>query len=98
MLRIVTWNINSVRLRLDGLKRLVTELSPDIVCLQEIKVVGELFPQDAITALGYPHCVVQGQKAYNGVAILSRLPLVDGGSRQWCGKSRNLADIRMAMG
>jgi len=86
MLRIVTWNINSVRLRLDGLKRLVTELSPDIVCLQEIKVVGELFPQDAITAFGYPHCVVQGQKAYNGVAILSRLPLVDGGSRQWCGK------------
>ena len=85
-MRIVTWNVNSVRLRLESLKRLVAVHEPDILCLQEIKVVGELFPEAEIAALGYTHNVVRGQKSYNGVAILSRVPLADSGARQWCEK------------
>ncbi len=74
-LRIATWNINSVRLRLLLLKKLVDEQKPDIICLQETKVVDELFPAGEIKAMGYPHMVFAGQKSYNGVAILSKIPL-----------------------
>lgn len=74
-MKIVTWNINSVRLRLPLLKKLVEQEKPDIVCLQETKVVDELFPLDAIKALGFPHVLFSGQKSYNGVAILSKIKL-----------------------
>lgn len=74
-LRIVTWNINSVRLRISLLARLVEEASPDIVCLQEIKVADEHFPVAGIKALGFPHVIFSGQKGYHGVAILSKVPL-----------------------
>ena len=84
-LTIATWNVNSVRLRLDGLARLAAEKAPDVLCLQEIKVRDELFPADAIAAMGYPHQVVAGQKGYHGVAICSRLPLADGQRREWWG-------------
>lgn len=85
-MRIVTWNINSVRLRLPLLKRLVETEKPDVVCLQEIKVETGLFPRDAIAAMGYTHQAVRGMKGYNGVAILSRLPLQKIGGDDWCGK------------
>ncbi|MGE0734601.1 MAG: exodeoxyribonuclease III [Alphaproteobacteria bacterium] len=85
-MRIVTWNINSVRLRLPLLQRLIETERPDVVCLQEIKVETDLFPRDAIAALGYKHQAVRGMKAYNGVAILSRLPLQKVGGDDWCGK------------
>ncbi len=93
-MRIATWNINSLRLRLPLLERLAAELSPDIICLQETKVPDELFPHAAGPALGYPHVAFRGMKSYNGVAIFSRLPLrVDHAAPDWCLKNdrRHLA-------
>jgi exodeoxyribonuclease-3 len=86
-LRVATWNINSLRLRLPLLKELVAALDPDVICLQETKVPDELFPVEAPGAIGYPHTVFRGMKGYNGVAILSRLPLeVHDGAPDWCGR------------
>jgi exodeoxyribonuclease III len=81
--RVATWNVNSVRRRLPGLKRLVEVMSPDVICLQETKVVDPLFPALDCEALGYPYRLIHGQKGYNGVAILSRLPLKEPGTRCW---------------
>ena len=75
MLRIATWNVNSIRIRDAILSRFVREQSPDILCLQETKVQDEHFPHDNVRALGYTHIACVGQKSYNGVAILSKLPL-----------------------
>lgn len=85
-MRLATWNINSIRLRIGLLKRLIEEQSPDVICLQETKVVDDLFPADAVKALGYPHIAFHGMKGYNGVAILSRQPLEAVERLQWCGK------------
>jgi exodeoxyribonuclease-3 len=85
-LRIATWNVNSIRRRLEGLGRLADWLSPDVICLQETKVPDFLFPAAEMAALGYPHQAIRGMKSYNGVAILSRLPLEDAGGRDWCGR------------
>ncbi len=75
-MRIVTWNINGVRARLDSLLAWLEKESPDVVCLQEIKTVDEAFPRDAIEALGY-NVQTHGQKSWNGVAILSKRPMDD---------------------
>jgi exodeoxyribonuclease III len=72
-MRIATWNVNSVRQRLESLQAWLKERQPDIVCLQEIKCVDEAFPREAFEALGY-NVAVHGQKAFNGVALLSKLP------------------------
>ena len=72
--RLATWNINSVRLRLDLVERFVRAQRPDVLCLQEIKCVDGLFPDLPIRALGFDHVAIAGQKGYHGVAILSRLP------------------------
>jgi len=85
-MRIVTWNINSVRLRLDLIADLVSQLRPDVLCLQEIKVVNELFPATALAEMGFGHQAVAGMKSYNGVATLSRLPLSNITVRSWCEK------------
>ena len=85
-MRICTWNINSVRIRLEQVTRLLKEQQPDVLCLQEIKVANELFPPDLGQELGYSHRLIHGQKAYHGVAILSRLPFVKAEPRHWCGK------------
>lgn len=74
-LRIGTWNINSVRLRAPLLERLNAELPHDILCLQETKTPDAHFPHEALRGLGYTHVLIAGQKGYNGVAILSRVPL-----------------------
>ena len=76
-LRIATWNINSLRLRLPLLKELIAALEPDVICLQETKVPDELFPAEGPAQLGFPHVLFRGMKGYNGVAILSRLALSD---------------------
>ena len=73
---IATWNVNSIKSRLDLAVRWLGEAKPDVVCLQEIKCVDDAFPREAIEALGY-NVAVHGQKTYNGVAILSRLPIED---------------------
>jgi len=72
-MRIATWNVNSVRQRLDNLLAWLKERQPDIVCLQEIKCADEAFPGEAVESLGY-NVAVHGQKAFNGVALLSKLP------------------------
>ena len=74
---LATWNINSVRLREALVCQLLTEEAPDILCLQECKSPVEKIPLEAFRALGYGHVVARGQKGYNGVAILSKLPLED---------------------
>ncbi|NWH08195.1 MAG: exodeoxyribonuclease III [Alphaproteobacteria bacterium] len=85
-LRLTTWNINSVRLRMPLLQQLIALEKPDIVCLQEIKVETDLFPREPIAALGFEHMAVKGQKGYHGVAILSRVPLARVASHDFCGK------------
>ncbi|AZO12481.1 MULTISPECIES: exodeoxyribonuclease III [unclassified Mesorhizobium] len=72
-MKIVTWNINGVRARIGNLTHWLTESAPDIVCLQEIKTVDEQFPRAEIEALGY-NVETNGQKSFNGVALLSKLP------------------------
>jgi exodeoxyribonuclease-3 len=82
---IATWNINSVRLREGLVARLLHEEAPDILCLQECKSPVEKIPLDGFRALGYGHVVARGQKGYNGVAILSKLPLEDAGHVDFAG-------------
>jgi len=84
--RIATWNINSVRLRIRLVERLVAEVKPDVLCLQETKVQDADFPREPFEHWGYKHQLIHGMKSYNGVAILSRIPLKDGGVRGWCAK------------
>jgi exodeoxyribonuclease-3 len=72
-MRIATWNVNSVRQRLDGLLAWLAERQPDVVCLQEIKCEDHAFPREAIEALGY-NLAIHGQKTFNGVALLSKFP------------------------
>ena len=72
---LATWNINSVRLRQGLVARLLQDELPDILCLQECKSPVDLMPLAAFAALGYNHVVARGQKSYNGVAILSNLPI-----------------------
>ncbi|MFV9875504.1 MAG: exodeoxyribonuclease III [Rickettsiales endosymbiont of Dermacentor nuttalli] len=74
-MRIVTWNINSIRLRLENLAKLSKAESPDIICLQETKVQDSEFPFEYITNLGYQHIAICGEKSFNGVATLSRIKL-----------------------
>jgi len=72
-MRIATWNVNSIRQRLDQLQAWLKEREPDIVCLQEIKCVDDAFPRETFERLGY-NVAVHGQKTFNGVALLSKLP------------------------
>ncbi len=85
-MRLATWNINSVRLRLGLIERLVHEKAPDILCLQETKVVDDAFPREVLRALGFSFQHIHGMKSYNGVAILSRVPLKRTGLRPWQGR------------
>ena len=83
---LATWNINSVRLRAGLVTRLLETEAPDILCLQECKSPVDKIPFDLFAQAGYGHWVARGQKGYNGVAILSRLPLQDAGHMDWCGR------------
>jgi exodeoxyribonuclease-3 len=83
-MKILSWNVNSVRLRMRALGRIVEVHRPDVICLQETKVRDEEFPFDRFRRLGYSHHALAGQKSYNGVAILSRLPLRDVAVGNWC--------------
>lgn len=90
---VATWNINSVRLREPIVQRLMREEAPDILCLQECKCLAEQVPVEAFEALGYRYRVVRGQKSYNGVAILSKLPMMDAGGNDFAslGHARHVA-------
>ncbi|MBV9044360.1 MAG: exodeoxyribonuclease III [Alphaproteobacteria bacterium] len=75
-MKIATWNVNSIRTRLDNVTQWLKEANPDVVCLQELKCTDEQFPREPLESLGY-NCAVHGQKSYNGVAILSKRPMDD---------------------
>lgn len=85
-MKILTWNINSVRLRINLLLRLMEEEQPDIVCLQETKTPDEHFPLEAVTKAGYAHTHIHGMKSYNGVAVLSKVPFKTQEIWHRCGK------------
>ena len=82
---LATWNINSVRLREGLVVRLMQEEAPDILCLQECKSPVDKIPMEQFRALGYTHMIARGQKGYNGVAILSKLPIHEVGSQDFAG-------------
>ncbi len=75
-MKLATWNVNSVKARLDAAVQWLKEATPDVVCLQEIKTTDDAFPKQVFEDLGY-NCAVHGQKTYNGVAILSKRPMED---------------------
>ena len=83
---VATWNINSIRLRKELVATLLRDESPDVLCIQEAKSPVEKIPADVFAEAGYPHMVARGQKGYNGVVILSRLPLEDAGHRTFYDK------------
>ncbi|HUA56158.1 MAG TPA: exodeoxyribonuclease III [Candidatus Sulfotelmatobacter sp.] len=91
-LTVTSWNVNSIRMRLRSVRRFVRAQQPDVLCLQETKVIDGDFPRAEIAALGYPHSFVHGMKSYNGVAIFSKLPFEAATAMGWCGK----ADCRHA--
>jgi exodeoxyribonuclease-3 len=82
-LKVASWNINSVRARIDIVGRFLREEQPDILCLQETKVMDDIFPGEMFRSLGYTHHVLNGQRMHHGVAILSRLPLREDGRHDW---------------
>ncbi|QDC07788.1 exodeoxyribonuclease III [Oceanicola sp. D3] len=90
---LATWNINSVRLRADLVARLMREETPDVLCLQECKSPVDKIPVEIFQALGYTHMVARGQKGYNGVAILSKLPMEEAGAADYAklGHARHIA-------
>ncbi|MFD3190339.1 exodeoxyribonuclease III [Sedimentitalea sp. HM32M-2] len=92
-LSIATWNINSVRLREPIVLKLLQDAAPDVLCLQECKSPVDKIPTEGFAALGYTHMIARGQKGYNGVAILSRLPIHEVGSQDFAalGHARHIA-------
>src|SRR5438477_5444894 len=86
-LTITTWNINSVRLRIDGVARFVKAVRPDLLCLQETKCPDDKFPLKRFKRLGYEHMALNGQKGYHGVVVLSRLPFDRFDIQLFCGQS-----------
>jgi len=89
-LSIATWNINSVRLRINLVERFLSEHQPDVLCLQEIKCRDAEFPGSAFKALGYEHIAINGQKGYHGVATVSKRPFKSIERRGFC----NMNDAR----
>jgi exodeoxyribonuclease-3 len=85
-LSIATWNINSVRLRLQLVLDYLKRARPDVLCLQETKCLDDQFPRSAFQEIGYGYHAIKGDKGYNGVAILSRLPLGEPSSLPFGGK------------
>ena len=85
-LTVTTWNINSVRLRIESVVAYLQKHQPDILCLQEIKATEDVFPYEPLREAGWPHIAVAGFKGYNGVAIISRVPFTGSGVMNWCGK------------
>jgi exodeoxyribonuclease-3 len=85
-MRLMTWNINSVRLRIDSLLRVIDAEKPDIFCLQETKTRDEFFPLEPLIEKGFKHHHYTGIKSYNGVAIFSKFPLSNKQIHQRCGK------------
>jgi exodeoxyribonuclease-3 len=86
-LTVTTWNINSVRLRIDLVAKFVKAARPDILCLQETKCPDDKFPLKRFRRLGYEYAALNGQKGYHGVAVLSRQPFESVNIESFCGKT-----------
>jgi len=86
-LKLTTWNINSVRLRIDLVARFIKSARPDILCLQETKCPDDKFPLKRFKRLGYENVALNGQKGYHGVVVLSRLPFESFNVQVFCGKT-----------
>jgi exodeoxyribonuclease-3 len=85
-LTVTTWNINSVRLRIDLVARFIKAVRPDVLCLQETKCPDDRFPRKRFKRLGYEHVALNGQKGYHGVVVLSRLPFESFQVHDFCSK------------
>ncbi|KAB7644987.1 exodeoxyribonuclease III [Polymorphobacter fuscus] len=98
-MRIATWNINSVRFRLDIVERFLRDHAPDVLCLQETKVVDDAFPHAMFEAMGYHHRILNGQRMHHGVATVSRIPLTEDRRFDWQdnGEARHIG-ARLANG
>jgi exodeoxyribonuclease-3 len=98
-LTIASWNINSLRARVELVERLLSAEQPDILCLQETKALNEDFPADLFRKHGYVHSALNGQKMHHGVAIVSRVELHEPGSHDWQdnGEARHIG-VRLACG
>ncbi|WP_223477557.1 exodeoxyribonuclease III [Oricola indica] len=97
---VATWNINSVRLRLPIVESFLQTYQPDVLCLQETKCPNDQFPTKAFHKLGYTNVEIHGQKGYHGVATISKHPLEEVVSRDFCGMgdTRHLDSIVRAPG
>ncbi len=84
---IATWNINSIRLRIESVLDFVKKNNIDVLCLQETKTENKFFPLEKFIDNGLNHFNINGQKSYNGVAILSKLPFLEKKNIKFCGKS-----------
>jgi exodeoxyribonuclease III len=93
LITLTTWNINSVRLRINLVARFIKSARPDVLCLQETKCIDDAFPLKRFKRLGYEHVALNGQKGYHGVAIISKLPFDSTQIRSFCDKadSRHLS-------
>lgn len=98
-MRLITWNINSVRAREGIVRQLVEEYQPDVLCLQETKVQDPMFPVKAFEDIGLPHLAIHGQKSHHGVAIAAKDAFADSFKIDWCtkGDARHIA-IRLESG
>ena len=85
--KLTTWNINSVRLRIDLVAKFLKATRPDVLCLQETKCPDGKFPLRRFKRLGYDHIALNGQKGYHGVAVISRFPFDAVVRTDFCGKS-----------
>tara|TARA_Y100001970_G_scaffold294127_1_gene447225 strand:+ start:75924 stop:76709 length:786 start_codon:yes stop_codon:yes gene_type:complete len=94
-MRIISWNINSVRLRIDHVTRLVSQFNPDVLCLQEIKVTNENYPLASFKKMGFDYNSIFGQKGYHGVSTHSKFPITKSQKKYWCNKkdSRHLITL-----
>ena len=86
-MRIATWKINSVRLRIAHVLRFIKEQNIDVMCLQETKTTDENFPSEDFRKVGMKYQYYRGEKSYNGVAIVSKFELTDPGYVNWCKKN-----------
>jgi exodeoxyribonuclease III len=86
-IKVTTWNINSVRFRIDLVARFIKAVRPDILCLQETKCPDDSFPRKRFKRLGYEHFALNGQKGHHGVVVVSRLPFEASTIRDYGGKS-----------
>ena len=85
-MKIATWNINSIRLRIKQVIKFVIENQIDILCLQETKTPNKNFPREEFKNIGFTDQYYRGEKSYNGVAIISKFEIIETGYVNWCKK------------